>query len=379
MVDPTIAQVVAQIHATPVTLVLEFTGAGSLALFWLHSVPGSSRTILEATDRYAATSLTDLLGHAPAKFVAQETAAAMAIQAYRRAMRLSDGATPCLGIACTATIATDRAKRGDHHCWIAVRDSVGVTSYGLVLTKGLRDRFAEEMVVSQLLLRGISEACRTVAQVQVDVRDEESISTAHEALPDPLTQLLDNVAQSVTAAPDGTLTIDQPPTGAILSGSFNPLHAGHERLAEAATLALGLPVAFELPIVNADKPPLSYAEIERRLAQFRWRYTAVLTRAPLFRDKAVLFPGSVFVVGYDTAARLVEPRYYGGAVERDAALAAIRAAGCRFLVAGRLLDGVYRTLDDIVGPAAARDLFIALPESAFRVDLSSSEIRERLG
>jgi hypothetical protein len=379
MVDQTIAQVVAQIHATPVRLVLEFTGAGSLALFWLHSVPGSSRTILEATDRYAATSLTDLLGHAPATFVAQETASAMSVQAYRRAMRLSDGATPCLGIACTATIATDRAKRGDHHCWIAVRDSAGVTSYGLVLIKGARDRLAEETIVSQLLLRGISEACGTVAQVGVEVRADESISTAREALPDPLAQLLGGAAQSVTAAPDGTLMLDQPPAGAILSGSFNPLHAGHERLAEAAAAALGMPVTFELPIVNADKPPLSYAEIERRLAQFRWRYTAVLTRTPLFRDKVALFPGSVFVVGYDTAVRLIEPHYYGGAAERDAALAAIRAAGCRFLVAGRLLDGVYRTLADIGVPADARDLFSALPESAFRVDLSSSEIRARLG
>jgi Cytidylyltransferase-like len=379
MVEPAIAQVVAQIHATPITLVLEFTGAGSLALFWLHSVPGSSRTILEATDRYAATALTDLLGHAPATSVAQETAAAMAIQAYRRAMRLSDGATPCLGIACTATITTDRAKRGDHHCWIAVRDSAGVTSYGLVLTKGLRDRLAEETVVSQLLLHGISEACGTAAQVDVDVRDDEAITTAREALPDPLAQLLDGAAQSVTVAPDGIPTMDQPVTGAILSGSFNPLHAGHERLAEAASATLGRPVTFELPIVNADKPPLSYAEIERRLAQFRWRYTAVLSRAALFRDKATLFPGCVFIVGYDTAVRLVEPRYYGSTTERDAALAAIRAAGCRFLVAGRLLDGSYRTLADIAVPAAARDLFSALPESAFRVDLSSSAIRERMG
>jgi hypothetical protein len=34
-------------------------------------------------------------------------------------------------------------------------------------------------------------------------------------------------------------------------------------------------------------------------------------QAPLFTQKAELFPNSVFVVGYDTAVRLVRPDYYG--------------------------------------------------------------------
>lgn len=54
-----------------------------------------------------------------------------------------------------------------------------------------------------------------------------------------------------------------------------------------------------------------------------------VTRAPLFRDKAALFPGSWMVVGADTAARLVMDKYYGGS--RDAMLAAllsIRGQGC---------------------------------------------------
>ena len=56
MIDPPVQEVIAQIHASAHKLVFEFAGAGSLALFWLHGVPGSSRTILEATDRYAPAS-----------------------------------------------------------------------------------------------------------------------------------------------------------------------------------------------------------------------------------------------------------------------------------------------------------------------------------
>src|SRR5688572_30107324 len=101
-------------------LVYEFTGAGGLALAWLHSVGGSSRLLLEASDRYSLRSLTELLGRAPAKPVSAETAAAMAHRAYRRAVRLSEDAdaAACVGLACTATIATDRAKRGEHACHV---------------------------------------------------------------------------------------------------------------------------------------------------------------------------------------------------------------------------------------------------------------------
>src|SRR6476659_8809486 len=152
-------QIVKQIHDSAHKLVFEFTGAGSLALFQLHSVAGSSRTILEATDRYASTALVDLLGQAPEQFVSKETAVAMAAQAYRRAIRLAEPGTVCLGVACTAAIATDRARSGEDRCWIAVRDRGGVSSYGLVMTKGARDRQGEEQLVSQLLLRAIAAGC----------------------------------------------------------------------------------------------------------------------------------------------------------------------------------------------------------------------------
>lgn len=378
MIDDRLTQAITQIHGSATKLVLEFAGAGSLALYWLHSVPGSSRTILEATDRYAPTSLADLIKTTPEKFVSAETAMSMAIQAYHRATRLADGTAPSVGVGCTATIATDRVKRGDHGCWVAVRDRDAIRAYGLVLAKGQRDRQGEEAVVSRLILRAIAGVSGVSAPVPLDLIAGEQVTMLHEQLPDPIALLLNGAARSVTVHPDGRRSADAPVAGVLLSGSFNPLHAGHERLAQAAAQVLGLPALFELPIVNADKPPLSYAEIERRLEQLRWRYSVVLSRAPLFVEKAALFPGCVFAVGYDTAERLVEPRYYGGAAGRDAALAEIRGQGCRFLVAGRVDKGVFRTLADIAIPPGFEDLFVELPEAVFRADISSTAIRAQL-
>lgn len=192
-----------------------------------------------------------------------------------------------------------------------------------------------------------------------------------------LTGLLTGACSTLTITPDGAVRADDPPQGAILSGAFNPLHAGHEGMAEAAARLTGLPASFELAVVNADKGALDAEEIVGRAAQFAGRHTLTLSRAPLFVAKAALYPGRTFVLGYDTAARLLDPRYYGGDEALLAALGAVAARGCRFVVAGRLSGGRFRTLADLPVPAAFADLFAAIPEALFRADISSTALRDR--
>jgi hypothetical protein len=165
----------------------------------------------------------------------------------------------------------------------------------------------------------------------------------------------------------------------LLSGSFNPAHEGHWKLTALARRRLGAGVAFELSVLNVDKPPAPTEELYRRVAQFAWRAPLWLTRAPTFEEKARLFPGVTFVVGADTATRIVAPRYYGGDEARMlAALDGIRGRGCRFLVAGRAAAGrPFVCLDQLAIPEPVRDLFTGIPEDEFHVDLSSTELRAR--
>jgi hypothetical protein len=164
---------------------------------------------------------------------------------------------------------------------------------------------------------------------------------------------------------------------ALLPGSFDPVHEGHWELARRAGEILGRPVAFELSVTNVDKPPLTVEGTRRRLGQFAGRADVWLTRAPRFIDKAGLFPGAAFVIGADTALRLVSPRYYNSdTASVSQALQALRGQQCHFLVAGRTdAAGRFVTVADIDVPAGFDDLFQAIPEQAFRVDVSSSQLR----
>lgn len=374
-----IKEIVGKIHGSPHLAVVAVAGAGSQAVAWLFDVAGASRTMLEVVVPYGRLSMIDFVGHEPDQFVSKGAARSMAEAAYKRAVRLNEGDLPLVGLACTATIATDRVKRGEHRCHVATWDASGVTDYNLRLDKGRRDRAGEEDLVSRLVVSALAHACGIEDQLELELSSGDRLSVEHFAHASPLTRLLSGETGAVTAHPDGRLTPDSPVRPTLLPGSFQPLHYGHEQLARTAEQILGGEVVYELSVVNVDKPPLEEVEARQRLAQFSGKATVVLTRAATYREKADLFPGCTFVIGWDTAVRLVAPRYYGG--EESAmltALAEIWAAGCRFLVAGREDGGSFRTLADVPVPQGFHPLFQEIPESLFRADVSSTALRGAL-
>ena len=372
--DVEIHDAIRRIHASPAKIVLVAAGGGIRSMTWLLTTPGASQTILEALIPYSDRALADFLGERPRRTVTIQTAESMAARAFERAKSLSDSQAALIGVACTAAIATDRPKRGKHRVHVSCKTKESLVTYSLELVKGRRDRTDEDTTASLLVLRAIMDAADVGPPVPLPLAPPERVQVTGTG--DPITLLLAGAAESVLIEADGSVQINGRPRGAVLPGSFDPLHIAHRELAATASETLRQPVGFEMSIANVDKPPMSAACARQRLAQFAGRYDVVLTRAPTFSQKADILPNTTFVIGYDTAKRLFDPRYYQDDERMMTdALTQIRRRGGGFLVAGRLDDGIFRTLDDIQMPNELQDMFQALPEGRFRQDVSSTELR----
>jgi hypothetical protein len=380
-------ELIRRIHAASGQMVLVVTGGGSRAISDLLGIPGGSRTILEAIVPYSAAALIDFLHGQPEHFCSAPGARSMAMAAFERARYLqsverrradASGTTedsPVFGIACTASLVSDRPKRGAHRIHVACQSATTTTTQSVELIKGQRTRAEEEAVAADLVLKAIAEALQLDSLPKILLSDDESILQERTNAPRPWQELLLGQSRTVYCGVDERSTHPR----AIFPGAFNPLHSAHERMAEIAAQILGIPAHFEISIQNVDKPLLDYTEIETRAKQFtEKRLPLWLTRAPTFVEKAALFPGASFIVGADTLARIGHCRYYGhDPAAVDAAMQQIAQHGCRFLVFGRLVNSQFGSLADLELPTSLRKMCDEVPASQFREDISSTELRKR--
>ena len=217
--------------------------------------------------------------------------------------------------------------------------------------------------------------CGIDERVPLELFPEETIAREEKtAPPDWCDLLLGKTEASLQGDPAPAAT----PARALFSGAFNPLHVGHEKMAAVASELLGSRVDYEISILNVDKPPLDYIEIGKRIDQFPLGQRIWLSRAPTFLEKSRLFPGVTFVVGIDTLRRIAAPRYYRGSEAACAeAIEEIAGRGCRFLVFGRSIGGSFIRLSDLDLPRSLASVCTEVPETRFRQDVSSTEIRRQ--
>ena len=368
------AQVEAVLHSG-FRLALATTGGGSELVSWLLNHPGASRAVVEAQVPYSEQALAAYLAFAGLHGVNEQTARDMAGRAFVRAASFAEPGQGCIGVGCSAALATSRPRRGVDRGCIALRLECAYRLYTLSFEKGAADRLEQEEVLSRLALEAIVEGCGGPV-AGASLPDFAHLARRELALDDPLGLLFAGELDVVEMRPDRVVAPEvERGQRLFLSGSFNPLHEGHERLVAAAGQLSGRRASLELSIENVDKPPLQRSEVEQRLKQMRGRFPVVMTRSPTFLQKARLFGGCHFALGYDTAVRLLQGQYYKeGERGVAAALEEFAVGGCRFWVGGRVEGDVYRTLADIDVPAQYADLFSAVP---FRMDISSTELRAR--
>ena len=358
-----------------IRLALATTGGGSELISWLLNHLGASRAIVEAQVPYSEQALAAYLAFVGPHGANEQTARDMAGRAFVRATSFAEPGQGCIGVGCSAALATSRLRRGADRGCIALRLECAYRLYTLRFDKGAADRLEQEEVLSRLALAAIVEACGGPV-AGASLPDYAHLARRELALDDPLGLLFAGELDVVEMRSDGVVAPEvERGQRLFLSGSFNPLHEGHEQLAAAAGQLSGRQPSLELSIENVDKPPLQRSAVEQRLAQMRGRLPLVVTRSPTFLQKARLFGGCYFALGYDTAVRLLQDQYYDeGERGVAAALAEFAGGGCRFWVAGRVEGDAYRTLADMDIPEKYADLFASVP---FRMDISSTELRAR--
>lgn len=292
--------------------VLVTTGGGSSALNAILTTPGASRFVQAAHIPYSPEALEEFLGEKPEHSCSPETAVLLARQAFK----FQISSSRFLSVACTAALQTDRERRGEDRAFICIKTAEAEKCYALYFSR--TSRAAQEALLSDWLLALIAQAAGAER-------------------------------------------------GLMLPGSFNPVHQGHRNLLKVAEKMTGLRGVFELSCANVDKPAIEEADGLRRASGIK-DIPVALTHAPRFIQKARLFPETTFAVGFDTAIRFVKD--YSSADWKN-----FQTLGTRFLVAGRQTGGVFQTLDDVSLPAGFESLFQAVPESEFREDISSTELR----
>lgn len=364
------------IHEAPQKLMLVTAGAGTNALAQLLSVAGASQTLLESLIPYSKQSFDQFLGHTPNKYVHPRTAKLLAGIAYRRARELTLPDVPVLGVACTATVATTRPKQGNHRAHIAIWQPSQLLAYHFILAKGARSREEEETAVSDLLLHAIATSIGLPSQLPT-LFPEDELTQDQFDFAQMAQQLHNGSIDYFGLHAHGPIRTKSAKPEVLLSGSFNPLHEGHLKLAQSVSQHVGKPVAFELTAVNADKPSLTPEQTMHRMAQFAGLHPIYASNAPTFVEKARLYGATRFVIGFDTAVRVLSPRFYEDDPQQMAqALHELQDTGSRFLVAGRVDEnGRFHSADELHPPPEFTSLFEPLPE--FRMDISSTEIRNK--
>jgi len=244
-----------RLRETPWRCVFSISGGGSAFLSDYLTIPGASESFLEGLIPYSPEATNAFLGFRPENYSSERTARLLASAALRRARTLVaaeketikseenkkikdavPNAAPLsprsetnakttenrdknkeiknsenfdlsafslVGVGATASLVSDRPKRGEHRIFCAVETLFETFSATLTLEKGARDRAAEERLAADFILTVLLFAAENAVDRAAALGiDGETASAANfGVLPRPNVQTTANAAESELNAP----------------------------------------------------------------------------------------------------------------------------------------------------------------------------------
>lgn len=389
-----VEQIVPLIHATPTKAVLYITGGGTEVLPMLLERGGGSATLLSARVPYANAETAELLGGEPEKYVSEATTRQLAMAAFQKALALRTGDEPVIGVACSSSLQkTPEERKGRiHHIFAALQTNSKTVSVSVTIdpaslirspacemfdgapfksVSAVDIRKWEEKLNAIIVFNLVAEGCGIHERASIPYRYDFKVDRHESNLNGSyLPLLLEGKINRLSFYVDGdeitsssTYYRDEPHSAFIMPGSYNPAHKGHFEMADyVACNLVQMPdfgIDFEISICNVEKPMLDLITLEERLKSIGkgGKRKVWITNASTFVEKTKVFSRfTTFIIGYDTALRICDPKYAG---DVDKVIDVFYKKDTRFIVFGREIDGVFH-------PGFGRD--IAAEEAAIAAE-----------
>ncbi len=371
------------------------TGGGSGIQDILWREPGTSSYLVGAAFPYSKEEFDSFIGFKlNDKYCSQKAAVELAMAAYIRAREyciLNPGKDNPVGLGLSCATSTNRERKGQNQIHVVTANKHGFMTAVITYPSGVGEysRHDDGDFVNEVGLAAIATAIGKEKDVKHNYQFEKLSGNVKEFSSNYLSLCMKEIPPSLTREQffehpyfdsNGTKSNVFPGSNLLfMPGSFNPLHDGHRDIAWKTGELINQQCVYMVTADSVHKKALTVSEMLDRVAMTRLERYGVYQvgdilftqNDPLFIDKAQKFPGCGFIIGYDTAARMLDPKWGPEIVPM---LHEFRKYKTRFYVCGRIMDGELKTIKDLNYPSYFNDLFIEVPNTG--TEHSSTQIRE---
>ncbi len=294
---------------------MAITGGGTGAIANLLAGGGGSSILLEATVPYSKQSSGVYTGAVPEHYCSREQALNLATSSWRRAKEQTPN-RKCIGLGATSRLTNgDTERKGRvHEIWVATHSDTETRTAHCVLQRN-RSRYVEEDIAVEVIMESLYDA----------VGLSNSGGFIHRDYDEQIVKMVQNeLGYGKVYTKNIPLIVPYHENGMIppredmhivFPGSFNPLHEGHIKMAEAVYKKTKKKILFEFCVRNTDKPMLDYMRLQERVEKLHKKLQGnpmyggyIVSNDPLFVDKANS-GFKEYMIGADTFNRLFDPRH----------------------------------------------------------------------